>query len=47
MIHEHAQRHLWQENAGATQQAELGEKLAQEIKQSDIRGEILFLISPI
>lgn len=29
MIHENAQRHLWQENAGAIQQAELGEKLAQ------------------
>lgn len=29
MIHKNAQRHLWQENAGATQQAELGEKLAQ------------------
>lgn len=31
MIRENAQRHLWQENAGATQEAELGQKLAQEI----------------
>lgn len=31
MIHKNAQRHLWQENAGATQEAELGQKLAQEI----------------
>lgn len=29
MIHENAQRYFWQENAGATQQDELGEKLAQ------------------
>lgn len=33
MIYENAQRDLWQENAGATQQSQLGEKLAQEIKQ--------------
>lgn len=49
MIRENAQRHLWQENAGAMQQAELGEKLAQLIKQrqSDTQGEILFRVSPI